>query len=78
MPPYLAYFWWSHYRRPRRVSRLSGIQALSITVLSVIGLPFFIVGSILFIFWLMAAVLSNPNIILFVFLLAFFGLFVKK
>jgi hypothetical protein len=42
------------------------------------GIPFFIVGSILFIFWLMAAVLSNPNIILLVFLLAFCGLFVKK
>jgi hypothetical protein len=78
MLPYLAYFWWGYSRRPRRVSRLSGVQALSITILSVIGLPFFIVGSILFIFWLMAAVLGNPNIVLLVFLLAICGLFVKK
>jgi hypothetical protein len=78
MLPYLAYFWWGRSHRPRWISRLSGVQALSITVLSMMGIPFFIVGSILFIFWLMAAVLSNPNIVIFVFLLAFFGLFVKK
>jgi hypothetical protein len=78
MFPYLVYSWWRYPYRPRWISRLSGVQALSITVLSMMGIPFFIVGSILFIFWLMAAVLSNPNIILLVFLLAFFGLFVKK
>jgi hypothetical protein len=72
------YAWWRHPYRPRWISRLSGVQALSITVLSMMGIPFFIVGSILFIFWLMAAILGNPNIVLLVFLLAICGLFVKK
>ena len=72
------YAWWRHPYRYHRTTPLPPIQAVSLLVLSVVGLPLFGIGFLLFTLWLMAAVLSHPNIAIFVLFLAFCGLFVKK
>ena len=74
MPPYLAYFWWGRTRRCRWVSRLSLVQALSITILLMTVVPFLVLGFL----WFIAAIFSNPNIVFLAFLLAIFVSTYKK
>jgi len=74
MPPYLSYFWWGRTPQYRWMYRLSLVQAISITVLSMTVLPFLVLGFL----WFIAAIFSNSNIVFLIFLLAIFVSSYKK
>jgi hypothetical protein len=60
------------------MNNLSIIQLLSVGFLAVpVGLSLGI-GFLIFAFWLMAAMFSHPHTVVFLLVIAFFGLFANK